>query len=76
MKIVTETLNRSEFRKRIIDDVYNFRSYIFCIFNQFKEQQNLKENLPDNHVYIWILPKTISADPKTKFSPHTGTILK
>ena len=52
MKIVTETLNRSEFFKRIIDDVHNFRSHVFRISCQFKEQRNLKENLPSNHAYI------------------------
>ena len=52
MKIVTETLNRSEFLKRIIDDVHNFRSHVFRISCQFKEQRNLKENLLSNHAYI------------------------
>ena len=52
MKIVTETLNRSEFLKRIIDDVHNFRSHVFHISCQFKGQRNLKENLPSNHTYI------------------------
>ena len=51
MKIVLETLNRSEFRKRIID-VHNFRSHVFGISCQFKERRNIKENLSDNHVYI------------------------
>ena len=50
MKMVTETLNRSEFRKCIIDDAHNFRSHVFRISCQFKEQRNIKENLPDNHV--------------------------
>ena len=52
MKMVTETLNRSEFRKRIVDDFHNFYSHVSRIFCQFKEQRNIEENLPDSHVYI------------------------
>ena len=52
MKIVTETLKHSEFCTRMIEDVQSFRSHVYQITCQFKEQRNIKENLPQNHVYM------------------------
>ena len=33
-------------------EVHSFRSHVNRVYKQFKQQNNLKENLPDNHVYI------------------------
>ena len=52
MKLVTETLNPTEFYQRLLTDLNDFREHVFRISCQFKEQRKLKENLPEGHVYI------------------------
>ena len=36
----------------MIRDVHSFRGHVNRVYTQFKQQKFLKENLPDNHVYI------------------------
>ena len=33
-------------------EVHSFRSHVNRVYTEFKQQKNLKDNLPDNHVYI------------------------
>ena len=33
-------------------EVHSFLSHVNRVYTQFKQHKNLKENLPDNHVYI------------------------
>ena len=52
MKLVLQTHLYLQFQDILIKEVHSFRSRVNRVYTQFKEQKNLKENVPDNHVYI------------------------
>ena len=41
-----------QFKDILMKEVHSFLSHVSKGYTQFKQQKNLKENLPDNHVYI------------------------
>ena len=52
MKLVSQTHPYLQFKDILIKEVHLFRSRVNRVYTQFKQQKNLKENVPDNHVYI------------------------
>ena len=52
MKMVLQTHPYLQFKDILMKEVHSFRSLVNRVYTQFKQQKNLKENLPDNHVYI------------------------
>ena len=52
MKMVLQTHPYLQFKDILMKEVHSFRSHVNRVYKQFKQQKNLKENLPDNHVYI------------------------
>ena len=41
-----------QFKDILMKEVHSFLSHVSRAYTQFKQQKNLKEDLPDNHVYI------------------------
>ena len=52
MKMITQTISHAQFKIFSQKDTATFRSHISRIPAQLREQKNLKENLPPNHVLI------------------------
>ena len=54
MKMITQTISQAQFKALLQKDAPTFRSHISRTAAQFREQEYLKENLPPNHVYIYM----------------------
>ena len=54
MKMISQTHSYLQFSDILITDVHSFRGHVNRVYTQFKQQKFLKENLPDNHVYIHV----------------------
>ena len=54
MKMITQTISHAQFKALLQKDAAIFRSHISRIAAQFREQKHLKENLPPNHVNIYM----------------------
>ena len=52
MKMVLQRHPYLQFKDILMKEVHSFLSHVSKGYTQFKQQKNLKENLPDNHVYI------------------------
>ena len=52
MKMVLQTHPYLQLKDILMKEIHSFRSHVNRVYTQFKQQKNLKENLPDNHVYI------------------------
>ena len=50
MKMVLQTHPYLQFKDILMKEVHSFRSHVNRVYTQFKQQKNLKENLPDNNV--------------------------
>ena len=51
-KVVRKTKNKADFEEYFQKEVNSFREHTKRIKNQKLAQQNLKQNLPSNHIYI------------------------
>ena len=50
--MVRQTYSHSQFNRFLMDDAHSFGGHIYRVFTQVKQQKYVKENLPENQVYI------------------------